>query len=59
VKLNLGEAANTERAEAVFVLQASELALDGGAATVEIAEPLALARDQRVKLSVGRSRFGL
>ena len=46
------QAAHAERSEAVVVLQAPELALDGGAATVEIAPPLRLARNERV-LAVG------
>jgi hypothetical protein len=38
---------HAERAEAVFVLQASEFALDRYAATVEIAEALRVSRDAR------------
>lgn len=43
------KATHAERGEAVFVLQATERALDGSSATVEVAEPLAFTRDQRVK----------
>jgi hypothetical protein len=35
--------------QAVFVVQPSELALDSPAATVELPEPLRLARDERVQ----------
>jgi hypothetical protein len=38
-----------ERGKAVLILQAAELALDGGAATVEVAAALCLMRDQRVQ----------
>jgi hypothetical protein len=40
--------ARPERGEPVVVLQASELPLDGGAAPVEVAEPLGASRDERV-----------
>ena len=49
VKPDALDAPNAERSEAVVVLQAAELALDGGAASVELAPPERLARDQRVQ----------
>ena len=39
---------DTKGRKPVLVLQAAELALDGGAARVEVAEAARLARDQRV-----------
>jgi hypothetical protein len=47
VKLDTLQAPDAERCEAVVVLQATELALDSGTATVEVAEPLSVARDAR------------
>jgi hypothetical protein len=41
------QATDAERGESVIVLQASELALDGNAAPVQIAEPLSVASDAR------------
>src|SRR6266540_5317256 len=41
------QATDTQRGEAVVVLQVSERALDSGAATVEVAESLRVARDAR------------
>jgi hypothetical protein len=41
------KSANAERGEAVVVLQAPELALDGGASPVEVAEALSVAWDAR------------
>jgi hypothetical protein len=40
VKLHLLDLAHAERAESPFVLQAAELALDGSASLVEVAESL-------------------
>lgn len=48
VKLDTLQPANAQRCKSVLVLQASELALDGGAATVKITPPLCLTRDERV-----------
>src|SRR5437764_8149945 len=42
---------NAEHRQGVVVLQASELALDGGAATVEAAPLFALARDARLTVA--------
>ncbi len=42
VKLDALQASDAERGEAVVVLQASELALDGGAAAVEVAITLSV-----------------
>jgi hypothetical protein len=41
-------AANTKRREPVLVLQATKLALDRCAATVEVAEALGVPRDERL-----------
>ena len=49
VERDLRQPANAKRGEAVVVLQAAELTLDGRAAPVEVAEPAGLARDERVK----------
>jgi hypothetical protein len=48
VKLYALKATDAERCEAVFMLESAELALDGSAAMVEVAEPLRPARDERV-----------
>jgi hypothetical protein len=58
VKLDAIQATDDERCEAVFVLEPAELALDSGAAAVEVAESLCLARDERVA-SVGLDPAGL
>jgi hypothetical protein len=48
VQPNPVQPTDAERGERPIVLEASELALDGGAALVERAEAVGLARDQRV-----------
>src|SRR5687767_1684878 len=54
------QATDTKRGERPIVLQAAELALDGGAATVELAVAQALARDQRVQpVALDPDRRGL
>jgi hypothetical protein len=58
VKRDLGKPANAERGQSKFVLQAAELSFHGGAATVEIAEPLGVAWDERVA-AVGLHPCGL
>jgi hypothetical protein len=50
VKLDALQSPNAQESEAVLVLQASELALDGGAAAVEPLPFVALARDAKVAL---------
>jgi hypothetical protein len=45
MKLDALQAANAERQQSVFVLQVTERALNGGAAAVEGAEALSVARD--------------
>jgi hypothetical protein len=62
VKLDALDAADAERAESPLVLQAAELALDGGASAVQVAEPLGVARDQRMqpgRLDPDGCRFAL
>jgi uncharacterized protein (DUF433 family) len=49
VKLDALKAAHAEREQRPLVLQAAELALDGGAALVELSPPGRLARDERMK----------
>jgi len=49
VKLHAFQAANAEWRESVFVLQAAEGALNRAASAVEVDEPHALTRDQRVE----------
>jgi hypothetical protein len=56
VELHAGEATDAERGESVIDLQACELALNGGAATVEVAEPLRVTRDARKEPSARRNR---
>jgi hypothetical protein len=41
--------AHAKRLQAVLILEASEGTLDRATPTVEVTEPLALARDQRVR----------
>jgi hypothetical protein len=49
VKLDALKSTHAECGQPVLVLQATKLALDGGASTIEIAPPLRLARNKRVK----------
>ena len=51
-------AAHPERGEAVVVLQPSELALDGGAGPVEVAEALSVALDAREEAPAESERQG-
>lgn len=57
VKLNLLQPTNAKRGQAVLVLEPTELALHGGAARVQITEPLGGARNERV-LAVGLAPAG-
>src|SRR4051794_3032143 len=56
VKLHTLQAAHAQGAESVFVLQAAELALDSGAAAIEVAEPLRVSRDVREQSPARRNR---
>src|SRR4051812_19259445 len=47
VKPDALQSPDAQRRESVVVLQAAELALNGRAAAVEVAEPLTVARDAR------------
>jgi glycine/D-amino acid oxidase-like deaminating enzyme len=47
VKLHLRESTNAQRGESVVVLQVSERAINSGASTVEVAEPLRVSGDAR------------
>jgi hypothetical protein len=49
VKRDLLDATDAERLQPVLVLEPAERTLHGSASTVKVAEPLALARDQRVE----------
>jgi hypothetical protein len=49
VKLDALKPTDAERDKRPFVLEASELSLDGGAARVELAPAQRLSRDQRVQ----------
>ena len=60
VKLDTSQSANAERSQPVLMLQSTELALDSAASPIEVAPPLALARDQRVqarRLAPDRARL--
>lgn len=58
VEPNSLQAAHPERGEAVVVLQPSELALDGGAGPVEVAEALSVALDAREEAPAESERQG-
>lgn len=60
VQSNTGQSANAERREAVVVLEPTEFALDGRTASVEVAEPLSVARRPYAPLPLVRrvSRVG-
>jgi len=49
VQRNLIQAANAEREQRPLILEPTELALDGGAALVELPPAGRLARDQRMQ----------
>ena len=57
MKLDATQATNAERGEAILMLEAAELALDGGTATVDLPW-LRLARNERVQ-AVGLDPLGL
>ncbi len=52
MKSNALDTADAEERQAVLVLQPAELALDGGAAAVEVAPAVGASRDERVKLGL-------
>jgi len=55
VKADALQAASAKRSQSVVVLQASELALNGNPAPVEIAEPLSVASDAGEQATEGKS----
>jgi hypothetical protein len=58
MKLHLGPPANAQRRESIAVLQVSKQALNRGAATVKIAEPLRVTGDAREQSATEREREG-